>query len=120
MYIVRLDYQNGLHKEYCYGDIGIATKNFDLASLARNKGCGLEIDDEAGRKASVDGGKLQSVELVDLQAEAISGIKVVSEVQAIQKEFGFGQQRLPQPEPMTRDEEPEYRPAIGSRGKFAS
>lgn len=127
MYIVRLDYQNGLHKEYAYQDLGLATQAYTLACQARSKAVGFDdLYDEAGRKASIDGAKLQSVELVDFTAETISGITLTKEFQAIQQQFGFlpqqpePQRRLPPPQqPIERDDAPEYQPAL-KRPQFAS
>lgn len=127
MFIVRLDYQNGLHKEYAYSDLGLASQAYGLACQAKSKAIGFDdLFDEAGRKASIDGSKLQSVELVDLGAETVSAITLIKEVQAIQQQHGVlpqqpePQRRLPPPEPAVRDDEPEYRPAIGARPAFAS
>ena len=122
MYIVKLDYVNGLHKEYAYFDLGLANQAYSLACQARSKAIGFDdLYDEGGRKASIDGAKLQSVELVDLSAETVSAIMLVKEVQALQVQHGLlpappePQRRLPPPDPVARDDEPEYRPAIGTR-----
>jgi len=127
MYIVKLDYVNGLHKEYAYFDLGLANTAYSLACQARAKAIGFDdLYDEGGRKASIDGAKLQSVELVDLGAETISGITLFKEVQALQIQHGLlpapePQRRLPPPDrPVERDDAPEYRPAIGTRPAFAS
>lgn len=126
MFIVRLDYQNGLHKEYSYSDLGLATNVYNLAVEARSKGIGFkDLIDDAGRTASFDGGKLQSVELVDIQAETISAITLIKEVQGIQQQFGMMPQpsepRRAPPQPVERDDAPEYQPAIGTRRpQFAS
>jgi hypothetical protein len=120
MYIVRLDYQNGLHKEYAYRDLGAATAVLEEAARAKDSGHRGIIRDEAGRTAHYEGNKLQSVEMVDAQAEAVSAIQLMAEIQAIQRQFGLVN-RQPQEPPNTRDEEPEYRPPMGRIGAtFAS
>lgn len=128
VYIVKLDYVNGLHKEYSYFDLGLANTAYSLACQARAKAIGFDdLYDEGGRKASIDGAKLQSVELVDFGAETVSAITLIKELQAIQAQHGMLQQpeppqrRLPPPDrPVERDDAPEYSPAIGKRPAFAS
>jgi len=120
MYIVRLDYVNGLHKEYAFNDLGPAAAAHELATAAKDAKARGTITDDAGRKAGFEGANIQSVELVDTQAEAISAIKLVTEINAIQQQFGPPARRQPPPEPEIRDDAPEYRPPVGRIGNFAS
>jgi hypothetical protein len=122
MFVVRCDFKNGAHREYGYTDLGVATDTFKTLDMARSKSTSCSIFDEGGRQASVDCRDLMVVELVDIQKETLTAIKMVSEVNAIQRAAGFvapAPQPGPPQVPADRDQEPEYRPAIG-RSSFAS
>src|ERR1700752_2185074 len=119
MFLVKLDYGNGLHKEYAYNDMGVANQAFETCCAAQEMKKRAKIFDEAGRQASVDGTHLQSVEFVDPQAETVMPIRLVTEVREIERQFAPPpppQSPPPPPRQPVRDEEPEWRPAIGARG----
>lgn len=127
MYVVRVDFKNGVHREYGYADIAIATDSFRTIDTARSKQTSCNIFDEGGRQASLDCRDVIVVELVDIQKETLNAIVLMREVQDIQVKAGLvAPPGVPQERfdpaagmPAQRDDAPEYRGAIG-RGGFAS
>jgi hypothetical protein len=125
MYVVRCDFKNGVHREYLYTDLAIATDTYRIIDQARQKSTTAGIFDEGGRQCSMDCRELLLVEMVDVQKETLGAIKLVTEVTAIQRAAGMlppqQAQSMRQPEQTStdRDDAQEYRGAIG-RGGFAS
>lgn len=120
MHIVKLDYTNGLHKEYAFDQGELATTAFETCCTAQEKKARARIYDEAGRQAAIDGAALVSVELVDVAAETVSAIRLVAEVSAIQQQFGVPQRPHRGAPPPQQEPEQEWRPAIGARPSFAA
>jgi hypothetical protein len=126
MFVVRCDFKNGVHREYGYTDLAIATDTFRIIDQARQKSTTAGIFDEGGRQAAMDCRELLLVELVDIQKETLNAIVLLREVQDVQRKAGLfvpAAPQAPQQEMLPgehRDDAPEYRGAIGRGGGFAS
>ena len=72
MLVLRLDFQNGLHLEFNYADVGYATEVFRRVQSAMREGDLVEIIDDAGRHNEARGALIQSACLVDPKQEAES------------------------------------------------
>lgn len=93
MYIVRVDFKNGLHAECNYGGtdgLGRAERCRETVVAAMNIGTALppkqavcEVYDDAGRRYNWDGAQIQSVGLIDLESETIAAIRIKQFVEGL-------------------------------------
>ena len=93
MYIVRVDFKNGLHAECNYGGtdgLGRAQRCRETVVAAMNLGTAIppkqavcEVYDDAGRQYNWDGAQVQSVGLIDLESETIAAIRIKQFVTAL-------------------------------------
>lgn len=106
MYIVRVDFRNGLHAECNYGGtdgLGRAERCRETVVAAMNIGTALppkqavcEVYDDAGRRYNWDGAQIQSVGLIDLESETIAAIRIKQFVEGLARKHdpsAFPQQR---------------------------
>lgn len=123
MYVVRVDFKGGLHREYGYADMGVAMGAYQAITQARRTNAPVEIIDEGGRQAFIDAREVVDHEIVDVGKETHAAIVLLREIQDIQRKAGLIQPLVPQsaPEmPPGRDDAPEYRGAIGRAPSFAN
>jgi hypothetical protein len=119
MYVIRCDFVNGLHREYGFDDLGLADAAFKTILAARNQKRLTEpVFDQGGRSAVIDGTNIQCLELVQIEIEASAAIKLVREIQNVQRLAGVPMQ--PQQAPAEPDPEYAVQGAIGRTSNFAS
>lgn len=119
MYVIRVEMVNGLHLEYNYQDLNTAESCRVVLAGAFHAGDKRLIYDDAGRSAEIDGSKMQALQMVDVQMEAASIIKLGMIVRSIQQQLD---------PPVTRqlnagreqDGAAGSGPVIGGMGHFAS
>lgn len=118
MHIVRVDFKNGLHLEFNYTDLPLAEQCRATLQQSRKDGTTASIYDEGGRHADIAGGELQVVQLVSLEEETVSIIRVGMIVDDIRKRLVPQSRVLPNfnvaPEPQSAG------PALGRPAVFAS
>lgn len=76
MFIVRVDFKNGLHLEFNFAHVETGEQCRSVCAAAAKKGDRASIFDEAGRQCDLDGSQVQAVQLVNLQEETVSIIRV--------------------------------------------
>jgi hypothetical protein len=111
MFIVRVDFRNGLHLEFNYGDLGQADQCLKLLVEAQKSGKPCSIFDEAGRQGTLSGADMQAVQMVDVEQETTSVIRLGLMVRGIQAQM---EPRAPEFRPPSEDSS---RGAIGNSGK---
>ena len=117
MYVIRVEMLNGLHLEYNYTEINTAETCRVVLSAAMQSGDKRMIYDDAGRQAEIDGSKMQALQLVDVQMEAASIIKLGLIVRSIQQQLDppmRGESNVGRRQP------DDAQAAVGSIGHFAS
>lgn len=87
MFIVRTDFKNGLHLEFNYNNLETGEQCRKVCAAAQKNGDRCSIFDEAGRQADLDGSQIQAVQLVNLQEETVSIIRVGLVVQNIRQQL---------------------------------
>lgn len=87
MFIVRVDFKNGLHLEFNYAHLETGEQCRTVCAAAQKNGDRCSIFDEAGRQADLDGSQIQAVQLVNLQEETVSIIRVGLIVQNIRTQL---------------------------------
>ena len=108
MYIVRVDFKNGLHAECNYGGtdgLGRAQRCRETVVAAMNLGTAIppkqavcEVYDDAGRQYSWDGAQVQSVGLIDLESETIAAVRIKQFVTALARKHDPDAFSRPQPQ----------------------
>ena len=122
MLFLRLDYESGLHKEYCWADAARATKIYEHLRQCKLKGETALIEDDVGRQAQVDMRKVVSLELGDPLVEADQGFKMTLELKQLELKYqpyfaAFQQEQPPRNGAASGGAQQGgegYRPGIGS------
>lgn len=138
MYIVRVDFKNGLHLEFNFGggqDKGLGraesirrlvAEGLNMSAAIPPKPAVCEVFDDAGRQGNIDCAQVQSVGLIDLESETIAAIRIKQFVQGLAMKhdpqaFRQPPQEMDNPAYNTRPAngaEPPPAPAIG--GQFSA
>lgn len=93
MFIVRVDFKNGLHLEFNFAHVETGERCRVVCAAAAQKGDRASIFDEAGRQCDLDGSQVQAVQLVNLQEETVSIIRVGLVVDEIRQQLVPAQSR---------------------------
>lgn len=113
MYLIRVNYRNGLQQEYLWHNASVAREAYETLQVAQDKAIKCKIMDDGAREASIDGNDVISIQYVDAGAEVAAVMKLRAIV------MGMEQQFAPRRESLTRTmEEAGYVPV--SEGKFAA
>lgn len=87
IFIVRVDFRNGQHLEFAYGEehLGAAKACYETLRVASDANKSCEIFDDAGRAAVLAGKDIQAFQLVDLVREAQGLIAIVEVVNGVRR-----------------------------------
>lgn len=88
-YIVRLDFSNGLHLEFNFNSLAMAEECRKVTLKARLNGELCTLYDEAGRSAEVDTSKLQALQMVDIELETYSIVRLGLLINSVRAQFGL-------------------------------
>jgi len=100
MFVLRLDFNSGLHLEYNFYDAGRGERAKTTAAAAMLADEQFAVMDEAGRGADIDGAALIAVQLIDVQLESHSILDVNTAI--VQAQAAWRRVRgLDEPQPVS-------------------
>ena len=99
MFVLRVDFLNGLHLEHNYADIAYATEMRKRVEAAMKDPELVHIIDEAGREGEFRGDLVQAVYLVDVESEVRSAATLRDLIQETQKPKREPREISPSPGP---------------------
>ena len=121
MYILRVHYRNGRMLDYNFADLALAQSCFETMCKAKAAGSNVQFSDQAGRIADIGGADVDTVQLVDVVAEAQATFTLVMLVEELRARMLAQQQQQRAPNgPADFDEQGRPMPAGGAIGRFVT